>query len=269
MENPLPKFDRPPVTEVALSVQFEKLNVTTAQLALVWQKFRGRFPVVEEKPPIDTVIEQFGPAKAVDGEIRFEVANLPSPRLWFVSESQRELVQIQRNRFVRNWRKTENEIAYPSYEKLRESFVTDWELFLNFVATEFDSTITPNQCEVTYVNIFEDIATSDVPQVVSVFSGKRSDDYLGDTEDLEFRIRFILNEEDGKPWGRLHISAKPVIRMADGSKSIRMSLTVRGAPKEKNSASVLEFLDRGHEAVVRGFASITTEEMHKKWERTS
>jgi len=44
-------------------------------------------------------------------------------------------------------------------------------------------------------------------------------------------------------------------------------LTVRGAPQTQDSNGVFGLLDKGHEAIVRGFTSITTAEMHKVWER--
>ena len=52
---------------------------------------------------------------------------MPAPRFWFVNESGNELVQVQRDRFIRNWRKTEGQPGYPSYDNLREAFADDWD----------------------------------------------------------------------------------------------------------------------------------------------
>jgi uncharacterized protein (TIGR04255 family) len=268
VNRPLPKYDKPPVIEVALSVQFDRLDVTAAHLGLIWQKYRDRFPTIQEKPELESVVERFGPPTKAMPAVRFEVGTMPIPRYWFVSESGNELVQVQRDRFIRNWRKTEGGPDYPSYEKLRQSFVDDWNLFTRFVTDEIKASVVPNQCEVTYVNILEDMQAGELPRLLAWVSGGRSDDYLGDPEDAELTLRYILKDDNGHPWGRLHIAATPAIKASDSNPVIRLSLTARGAPLEKDARAALDWLDKGHEAVVRGFTSITTADMHAAWERT-
>jgi len=263
----LPKYDKPPVIEVALSVQFERLNVATAKFGLLWEKYRDRFPKLQEKPALDAVVERFGPPKAVIPAVRFEMGAMPAPRLWFVSESDRDLVQVQRDRFIRNWRKTEDDPAYPSYENMRGLFAKDWETFSLFVADEIKAPLVPNQCEVTYVNILEALKPSDLPKLFAWVSGNSSDGYLGEPEDAELTLRYQLKDDKGQPWGRLHIVAAPAMRASDSKPVIRLSMTARGTPATKEVAGAMECLDKGHEAVVRGFTSITTPEMHKAWER--
>ena len=59
--HPLPSYENPPVVEVALSVQFEgPQTLRTPELGLFWQGLRDRFPKLEEHPPLDSVIGQFG-----------------------------------------------------------------------------------------------------------------------------------------------------------------------------------------------------------------
>ncbi|MDA0659970.1 MAG: TIGR04255 family protein [Planctomycetota bacterium] len=267
MDTAIPRYDKPPVIEVALSVQFDRLSVTAAQLGLLWQKYRDRFPNLEEKPELDAVIERFGLPRTMIPTVRFEVCTLPASRLWFVSESGCDLVQIQRDRFIRNWRKTEDQPEYPSYEKQRAFFARDWELFSQFVSEEIKAPLTPNQCEVTYVNILDDFKPSQLPEVLSWVSGNRSDEYLGDPEDAEITLRYLLKDDEGHPWGRLHIVASPAIRALDNKPVVRLAVTARGAPDRKDTDSAMKCLDKGHDAVVRGFTSITTSEMHKAWVR--
>jgi uncharacterized protein (TIGR04255 family) len=267
MNQPLPRFENPPVVEVALSVQFDRLNLSMAQLGLVWQKFRDRFPVVQEKPEIDSVIESFGPRKKVASDVRFEVRAVSAPRLWFVDKSGNELIQVQRNRFVRNWRKTPGTPEYPSYDRLREDFVADWERFEVFVTDECNATLVPNQCEVSYVNSVENANPGQLKGVLALMSGACSDAYLDDPEDTELTLRYQLKNKSEPPWGRLHITAASAIRATDEQPVVRLSLTARGAPPTQDTAGVMKALDAGHESVVRGFASITTPEMHDVWKR--
>jgi hypothetical protein len=91
----LPEFEKPPVVEVALSVQFDRLNASVAHLGLLWHRFRDRFGQVEEKPELPPAFERFGPAKRMPG-VRFEVGAVPGLRLWFLDEKGSELIQVQR-----------------------------------------------------------------------------------------------------------------------------------------------------------------------------
>ena len=96
-------------------------------MGLVWQQFRNRFPVIQDKPEIEAAFERFEPTERRGSGVRFEVGSMPIPRFWFVNETGDELVQVQRDRFIRNWRKTEGQPGYPSYDNLRKAFVDDWE----------------------------------------------------------------------------------------------------------------------------------------------
>ncbi|MDP6557885.1 MAG: TIGR04255 family protein [Pirellulaceae bacterium] len=269
MTQPLPEFENPPVVEVALSVQFDRLDVTTVQLGTVWQRFRDRFARVEEKLELDAAFERFGPPEKKVPGVRFEVGGLPTPRLWFIDESGSELVQVQRDRFIRNWRKIDGQPNYPRYDTLRAAFVNDWEIFSGFVAEELKASLVPNQCEVTYVNIIEAIDSSRLDQILACISGSNSDEYLGKPEGAEVQFRYVLKDETEKPWGRLHVAAGSAMRATDNQPVVRLSLTARGATASKDTAGAMNTLDAGHEAVVRGFTSMTSPEMHTAWGRKS
>ncbi|MFO7907046.1 MAG: TIGR04255 family protein [Planctomycetota bacterium] len=273
MTQPLPEFQKPPVTEVVLGVQFEKLrSLQTPQLGYVWHSFRERFPQTEEQAPLDTVIERFGPQKD-RRSTRLELSSVPPcPRLWFLNKSGTELVQVQLDRFIRNWRKQENTDEYPRYRNLRKLFRQDFEAFCALVESEGWGTVEPNQCEVTYVNIipagegWQD--HSELDKVLTVFTKRYSDDWLGEPEKATVNLQFVLREGD-EPLGRLHIVANAVYHIPTNRPAIRLMLTARGKPEGDGMDGVMRFLDRGHREIVRGFASITKPEMHQVWERTS
>ena len=108
---PLPDFERPPVIEVALSVQFKRLEaLRSAHLGLLWAKFRPEgFPRTEDHAPLEPAFERFDP-NLLRTQLGIEVraSDLPPlPRVWFLNEAGSELIQIQRDRFVHNWRKVD------------------------------------------------------------------------------------------------------------------------------------------------------------------
>jgi uncharacterized protein (TIGR04255 family) len=273
MTQPLPEFENPPVTEVALSVQFDKLaRMGTPQLGCIWLEFRDRFPKTEDHPPLEPTFEQFGRKAAGSHGVRLQIVSTPPcPRLWFLNESGSELVQVQHDRFVRNWRRNEEARDYPRYSRLRDRFRTDFEAFCRLVEEQEWGTVEANQCEVTYLNMIPAGEGwgdhGDLEQVLTVFSARYTDERLAKPEEATVELQFVMRDETGEPVGRLHISASPMLLVSDNRPTLRLALTARGRPPGSGMEAVMAFFDRGHEAIVRGFASITTPEMHKVWKR--
>jgi uncharacterized protein (TIGR04255 family) len=274
MTDPLPSFDCPPVVEVVLGTQFDPIKALRApQIGLLWQEFRTQLPITEEQPPLDPVIERFGAVRKATQGVSFQILDVPPiPRIWYRNESGTELVQVQTDRFIHNWRRIADDDQYPRYEPLRTTFADDLERFVTFVQRENLGEFAPNQCEVTYVNhIIPDDAWTEhgeLDKVLTVFRQEYSDRFLAKPEDARLSVRYVIPSAAGEPLGRLHISADPVFRTKDDVQMIRLNLTARGRPAGPGMDGVLNFLDIGREWVVRAFASITTKEMHRIWRRT-
>lgn len=264
-----PDFTRPPVEEVAMSVQFTPLAaLTTAHVARYWESVRDRFPRWNEARPIDAVVELFGAPRM--GVPRFSLTvegGVIPHRALFEDERGTELVQVQRDRFVRNWRRRGNPIEYPRYDILRERFKADLEGFIRYADESGLGNLVPNQCEITYVNhipagegwqrhgevhrVFRPVAES-APQ----------------PENIDMTLRYVFpwpGEKD--PAGRLHVQVTPVHRVADGTPMLAANLTARGRPRGPGVNGVLQWLDVGHAFLVNTFASLTTPDMHKLWGR--
>ena len=124
-----------------------------------------------------------------------------------------ELVQIQQDRFVRNWRKRDDEDQYPRYSSLRESFKKDLEVFCRLVEEEGWGSVQANQCEVTYVNVMPSgegwQEYCELDKVLTVFSRGCLDDQLQKPEEASLSMQYLLIEDD-QPVGRLYIGANPV-----------------------------------------------------------
>ena len=120
---------------------------------LFWQKMQSLFPITEEHPPLPEVIERF-PEGLSRRSIKFEaVEESIMPRLWLLNRVGTELIQIQNNRFIKNWRKVAEKDQYPHYEPvIKPAFERDFQEFQTFVRDEGLGQIKVNQCEVTYVD---------------------------------------------------------------------------------------------------------------------
>jgi uncharacterized protein (TIGR04255 family) len=260
----LPDFENPPLSEVAISLQFAQLSTfSVVHAGLLWDKFKGRFPRVEYKGRLQPAFETFGLMKPSTPKLQLQLAEVPDlPRLWFVDSASSELVQFQPDRFIHNWRKVGEGSAYPRYEAIRASFLDELQTLQSFVSQHELGEITPNQCEVTYVN------TLRVPQQERPFKFFQPIDVpqVGEFEDAGVTLRYRLNDSDGKPIGRITVQAVPGID-PNGENVTQLSITGRGPPSKPSIAAAMEFFDQARLAIVHTFAALTTTEMHNRWDR--
>ena len=269
----LPSFRNPPLREVALLVQFKSLpNLTAAHVGLFWHTLRSQLPRAEEQLPLPTL-----PVESAD----IQPANMPvdiniqptHARTWLMSENGNELVQVQHDRFIRNWRKSDDQDTYPRYKRhIRPCFESDFLRFLAFVSSHGLGDIQPVQCEVAYFNHIspEPSVWQSPKEMHNVFatlapSPKRTTLPL-DYESSELRQSFAI-QEDGKFLGRLYTEIAPV--ETAGQPLLRYHLNVRGHPFDSTVEGILAFLDMGRRLIVQYFAESTTPAMHEAWQRES
>ena len=264
----LADFDNPPVVETVLSVQFERLTAVRAvHFGLFWQKVRDRFPESEEQPALLPVFEHFPEPMPPAGQIQFEAFQTPTlPRVWLVNDAGTEIIQIQNDRLIKNWRKSGQHDVYPHYEPvIRPAFERDLVEFKSFLSEENLGGLKVTQCEVTYVN-----------HIVSGEGWERFDQFSrifrfwqppaapvpGSPEDLGIRLRFPITSEEGRRIGRLHVDVQPAYRATDSRPMYVMNLTARGL-----HGTELDFFDIGRQWIVKSFEQLTTETMHRIWRK--
>jgi uncharacterized protein (TIGR04255 family) len=268
----LPDYDKPPVVEVASSIQFGTIpGLDAARLGLLWTTFRREYPHTEQQPPLAHEIESFG-APALS-QISFSVGQMISPRCWFKNEKGTRLLQVQHDRFVLNWRKLDiDDEEYPHYfNVLRPALEREYARFEGFLREEVLPAPVPDQAELTFVNHIPAGEPKGQRETAARFTRLWSGEPRGGTlpaaEDLLFASRYVMRDERGSPVGRLHVNLQSSYRTSDGTPLYVLQLTARGAPQGEGLAGALAFLDKGHEWIVRGFTDITTPEMHDLWKR--
>lgn len=269
----LPEFSIPPLTEVVLGAQFDVIpGFLTPHVGLIWQNFRGKFPLLEEHPPLAPVFETFGANLQNAPGFAFQFGTgAETPRVFFINPDRSELLQIQRDRFLHNWRKVGSEDKYPRFERMLETFKSGFDTFSKAISREELGPIVPNQCEVTYINhmpVDQNSSLSDLfDDLFGQHTGSLALDDLGKPEDLRFLLRYVMRDADKKPIGRLIASAEPA-RRVDGQIVVQLTLTARGRPASADVKGIVDFFERGRISIVRGFAHLTGPKMHSLWERT-
>lgn len=271
---PLPDFGRPPVTEVVLDVQFDELAAFRVHhLGLVWQEFRSTYPRVEEHPPLDPLEERLRPLTAGSATMRFEVLNLPLvPRLWLLNDAGTDLIQVQKDRFIRNGRKTKGGNEYPRYGPLSTAFRNELARFQGFVTREGLGELRPTLCEVSYINHIEPCGVwerhGQLGEVFRIWAPRLGDDFLPDAESARLSVQYLMCQDaEDEPLGRLYIVVEPGFRSPDNTPLFVMRVTARGRPIGEDVEGIFRFMDVGREWIVRSFASVTTPAMHRHWER--
>ena len=267
----LPAFDQPPVSEVVMSVQFDPLSdLNPLHMGRWWtDERRGRYPRTEEKAPLEPTREEFkAPSQRA---LNVKVMGVPpSPSIWFLTEDRSELLQIQRDRFTRNWAKVGSDGSYPRFKSLFPSFESDFTDFAHFLDAEGLGTPVIRQCELTYVNgIPVDSNWSrhgQLKELVAPWSGELTDGFLGEPEDVQVNLRYVIPSGEDEPIGRMYVAVQPAWT-PDHQPIVLMTLTARGAPGSADFEGVRGFMTLAHEWIVRGFATLTTSKMHETWER--
>lgn len=265
----LPKYENPPIAETVMGAAFHAVpewNVT--HYGLFYDRIRTRYPKIEAQPALAEDPDELAQPSPTQG-LKFEfLQGAPDSRCWFIDSSDSRLLQIQSDRFLRNWRKRDGAGQYPHYTENRAEFQRDWSSFLEFRKDNGLAAPEVRQCEITYVNLLEQEVGWKMPgelQEVFAFWGKpgRPGGLLATPDAAVFKLAFRL--PDGA--GRLHVALQNVIRTTDGRDMLQLTLTARGRPKGVTLTDLLKWFDVGHEWIVRGFDELTTEKMHALWKK--
>jgi uncharacterized protein (TIGR04255 family) len=269
-DHDLPDFDNPPLVETVLSAQFNGLAaMRSVHFGLFWQRLRDEFPNTEEHAPLLPFIEQpsDGPAQAI--QLRFDPQEtLPLPRLWLLNKSGSEIMQIQNDRFIKNWRKGPESAEYPHYTPvLKPAFERHFSEFMAFAEEQRLGPIKVTQCEVTYVSHIvagEGWDRPDEIEKIFTFWKQPSTDgaYPGKAEDFGCRIRFPIFGPENEWIGRLHVEMQPALHIAANKPMYALNLTARGM-----YGTGIEFFDIGRRRIVKSFERLTTEHMHAYWRK--
>ena len=263
----LADFGKPPVIEVAIGVQFEPLKgFSVGHVGLYWATIREAFGRVEEQVPITHIVEPpYGPPEVTMG---LQLTEKPEiPRVWFLDDSGCRLIQVQRDRFLHNWRKMNPSDQYPRFPSVRDGFFQYWQGFTDFLG-ENGLKPEPDQCELTYVNHIKKgegwDTVGDLDDVFTAFAWRTRAGFLPAPDSARWSLRFLLPENQG----RLYAEVVPVRVPSQKDNVVRFSLTARGRPQgEFSTKGMAEWFAMAREWIVRGFADLVDEKTDILWEK--
>jgi uncharacterized protein (TIGR04255 family) len=270
-EAPLPRFRKPPVTEVVLGIQFQPI-LNPVHIGLYYEKVKDCFPKASVQPaPILPAFETFG-AGGVMIPLPFPAfaGQTIGPRMWFISADDNQLIQLQSDRLLFNWRGGLQGTIYPRFEVVQKEFTNALDKLEALLEAE-GKPLAVNQCEVTYINLIltshTGVSFSEPDKIFRVWSDELGPEWHTALEDVAFTARYRLTDAAGNPFGRLIAALGAGLIGAEQSPAFQLDLTARGLPQGEGREGITAFQDKGHQAIVRYFASVTTPDMHTLWER--
>lgn len=251
----LPSYRDPPVVEVLLGVTFKPVpEMSVAHVGRWWEQLGDNYEV-RDVAPLSVVVEGFGGASTRQVEL-LEVP--PTPRVWFSHKNGAELVQLQRDRFVCNWRKADDDTEYPRFDAVSGTFYERLASFQKFMRGVSDAPLEFVQFELTYVNhIHPDTHWKEFADIGEVFPDlkwRREPRFLPSPETIDSNAAFRLPDETG----RLHVRIRTAARRNDQQPLFVLESMARGV-----SDDIEHWFSVAHEWIVRGFADLTSEAVQK------
>jgi len=261
-----PSYRRPPVAEVACALQYTPLaEMHLAHVGRYWAAIETDFPFIEEKPPVMEPLEV--PSAA---QIPLELLERMSwPRTWFLQTDKRRLVQLQRDRFIYNWRKLAPDDAYPRYSVISDEFFEQWEKFRSVLQDLRLVPPVPDLCELTYVNLIPQAdGWNSIPEATRLFeftAWPDQTDFLPTPTNTGALLQFEMPESAG----RLRVELGTTRWEVTGDLPVlRLVLMARGTPPgEISSYSLRSWFDVAHEWIVKGFVDLVDRRTDELWGR--
>lgn len=268
--SPVPSYRKPPIIEAVWSAQFSEMAwLLPSHAGLFWSLIREKFPLCQEQPPIAHVVESDKLVAPQPSLIRW-FDGPPPTRQWFLSASENELIQLQRDRLCCNWKRVGATDIYPRYAHMGSLFEFAWNTLLRFVTDLQKPMPEVDQCEMTYINHIDiGHGWDSIQQIGNVFptiNWNKTTAFLPPPKTLGARLTFDLPHLNG----RLHVALRHVVKADQTSADAQvllLELTARGLPPRRDLPGLLQWFAAAREAIVRGFTALTTPAMHELWER--
>lgn len=257
----LPDFAEPPVVEVALGIQFDAMSVELLDLAPLRERWRDRFPRLDSQPALPPNFETDTPASP---GVQVLMGTPPMLRQWFLSEDRTELIQLQQDRLIVNWRAVAADVSYPRYEYVEELFRDASESLWEVLQERSGKQPEIRQVEVNYINAIAIPDHRTLPDVYTWWSSLRAaGHHLG--EPMQVTVVMAFEVPDLGPPARLYVEVQPARDRK--TSDLLMTLTIRGAPADTTRNAAIDFMGTAREHIVNSFTEMTTPEMHDVWGR--
>ena len=256
------RFDDPPVIELVFGVAFATLKkFSTPHVGIFWQSLGPDFQRVED-------VSLLGPPS---GRLTLDFAEpMQWPRVWMFSEDGNHLVQVQKDRFLYNWKSAKGDAGYPTFGRIFPTFQAHFGTFRSFVSDNELGEFEFRQFELTYVNHIP--YDSVVPEVRGIGSDILVDHVRDESRERFLPIPFMINWQSQfqlpDDAGVLSATARSGKSPEDGEPLLRLDLSVRGITEDVSDEGMIRWFELAHDWIVQGFTDMTAPDMQERvWRR--
>ncbi len=256
-------FENPPVDEVVVGTYFKPplRGLRNEHIGLFWKKIKDEFPVVQQHRPIEHHPIGLTQLPIMIEPVAGNVEMFPVPRYWFVGSNDINLVQIQKNAFIFNWRRRDK--AYPGFhEHIKPSFDKWYDVFREFIQTDVGATEPRiDLCELTYINIVEKCefwtGPRDTRKVIPSFSMPTLD--TNAPEPTSFQCAYFYRVEED-------LELLVVIRNGAKTKQPNtpvLIFEIKAGTRLGQAAKSMadKWFGRAHDAIIECFLGLTSKEV--------
>jgi uncharacterized protein (TIGR04255 family) len=247
-------YDNPPIVELVCGVHFQYLDRLKApHYGLLWEKFREKgFIETQEVPPLSPS----------SGSLQLSDVP-PLPRVMFQTESGEKLIQVQRDRFLVNWRRMSEEQDYPRFENVFEAFLEHAEKFKDFLSSNGLGSIEPLEYELTYSNqLFEGEDWENISNIGELFPDFSWRESSPKPNEIKWHTTWPLPE--GR--GNLRTTIQSGKNSENKKSILRFDISAKGMHE---SAELLEsmrsWFELAHEESIEVFEHMTSESVRDQW----
>jgi len=263
-----PTFDRPPVVETKISVQFAPLTgFRSGHFGLFWNDCVGvaDWRIREDSPPLPKEYEHFG-SKAMrpQGEVLDE--EFPQVRMRLFHKTQNRRIQFQPNKLVYAWGKDKGSGSRPRFSKIKEEFEEIFEKLNAFAGSQNLPKPEVNLWELTYVNQilpgklwttindWHKVLPGLFPKVGPNSVGHEWSSFLGEWF-------FVIPPQQG----RVHVKVQKAVSNQSEDIVLLVNVTAAGEISENGTSDWKSGLDIGHRSALRVFFDLSSLEAKEEW----
>lgn len=241
------KFQKAPIVELVLGVQFDSAVIEPKHTFDFFNDIKQQFPVIQEQHILNSIIE------TPENLSETSILSGFHTRKWFVNSENNKLIQIQPDRFLFNWRKTNDNTSYPHYENVLSEFMDNFKIIDNKLAVNENI----NQLEITYVDhiVLDDFGLDryDLSKIFNFWS------FPAPLKSLNNNLLFPKEDINGV----LQLKLQSAIRNSDQKKLITCETTCRGMKNDEEK--IIDWFNKSHEIILYFFELLISENAKKTW----
>lgn len=242
------EFQNAPIAEVVIGIQFDKPLISYNNILNFYQTIKTNFVKVKEQQVLSSAIEN------PNGQTERRLLQGFNSRKLFINKDENKLVQIQPDRLLFNWRKTNDTDEYPHFSNVYHEFKNIYEKLSEICSFENKD----NQLEVAYVDhiIIDEFGKNDFnpSEILSIFNIDKKKTVNSIEQNITFPVKNLL--------GNINLQIVSATRNNDKRKIFRMESTCRGARKNEPMDN---WYENAHNELLKLFSNITTEKAKQVW----